>query len=150
MTETTQLHDLVGVDRHPQRKRVGRGDASGKGSMSGRGSKGQKARTGGSIPARFEGGQTPLFRRIAKNKGFRHHRKWSILKINLKDLPRYVDADGKLTLAGLATAGKVSAKTQVKILGEGEVKSVYQVQVHLISGRAADKIKAAGGTVEII
>ena len=91
----------------------------------------------------------PYFRRIAKKRGFKHHRKFSIFRINLKDLPRYAQ-DGRLAAADLYKSQQLPSTTKVKLLGEGNVDKAYQVQVHLVSGGAADKIKAAGGSVEII
>lgn len=144
-----QLHQITSTATNPARKRIGRGASAGGGTTAGRGTKGQKARTGGQIPARFEGGQIPYFRRLAKKRGFKHHRKFSIFKLNLKDLPRYVK-DGQVTIAALTAAGQIGPTTKVKLLGEGQIDTAYQVQTHLVSGSAADKIKAAGGTVEIV
>ena len=144
-----QLHQITADHQKKTRKRVGRGASAGGGGTAGRGTKGQKARSGGSIPARFEGGQMPYFRRIAKKRGFKHHRKFKIFRINLKDLPRYI-VDGKLTIAGLIDSKKILPGTKVKILGEGEVKEPYQVQAHQLSESAVKKIEAAAGTVDII
>lgn len=144
-----QLHDIVGVAKNPARKRVGRGSSAGGGSTAGRGNKGQKARTGGNIPAYFEGGQIPLIRRLAKRRGFKSHRKFQVVKINLKDLAKYAD-NGKLDPKQLVETGKIMPGTKVKILGEGQVDSAYQVQAHLVSASAKTKIEAAGGTVEIL
>ncbi len=144
-----QLHAITDVNPNKTRKRIGRGSSAGGGTTAGRGTKGQKARTGGSVPARFEGGQMPYFRRIAKKKGFKHHRKFRTFRINLKDLPRYV-IDGKLSVDELIKSKKIMTDTRVKILGEGEVKEPYQIQAHQISDSAAKKIEAAGGKVEVI
>lgn len=144
-----QLHTITGADKSKSRKRVGRGSGAGGGTTAGRGTKGQKARSGGSVPARFEGGQVPYFKRIAKKKGFKHHRKFRIFKINLKDLPRYVK-DDKMEIQDLVTSKKILLNTKVKILGEGGVSKAYHIQTHFISEPAAKKIKALGGKVEII
>lgn len=144
-----QLHQIVLTDTNKPRKRVGRGSSAGGGGTAGRGTKGQKARAGGNIPARFEGGQTPYFRRIAKKRGFKHHRKFKVFRVNLKDLPRYV-IEGKLSIDELVKSKKILPNTKVKILGEGEVKEAYLVQAHQISGSAVKKIEAAGGKVEIV
>jgi len=144
-----QLHQIVLTDTNKPRKRVGRGNSAGGGGTAGRGTKGQKARAGGNIPARFEGGQTPYFRRIAKKRGFKHHRKFKVFRVNLKDLPRYV-IEGKLSIDELVKSKKILPNTKVKILGEGEVKEAYLVQAHQISGSAVKKIEAAGGKVEIV
>lgn len=146
---THQLHNIVGTDTRQSRKRVGRGNASGRGNTSGRGNKGQKARTGKKLSAKFEGGQMPLVQRIAKKRGFRPHRKFSIFRLNLKDLSRYL-TDNKLTIDKLQQAGLVRPGTKVKILGEGEVPAGAIVQTHFISASARGKIESAGGTIEIV
>ncbi|MFA5009683.1 MAG: 50S ribosomal protein L15 [Patescibacteria group bacterium] len=144
-----QLHDITGIAKHPDRKRVGRGYSAGGGSTAGRGNKGQKARTGGNVPAYFEGGQTPLIRRLAKRKGFRSHRKFSVVRINLKDLVKYTD-DYKLNIQHLIETSLINPDTKVKILGEGELTGSFQVQAHFISAQARAKIEAQGGKVEIV
>ena len=101
------LGTVVGMDKHKPRQRVGRGSGSGRGNSSGRGLDGQKSRSGGSIPARFEGGQMPLFKRISKKKGFRPHRRVSVVRINLKDLPRYC-TNNQLLISELVKNGKKS------------------------------------------
>ena len=143
------MHDIVGITKQPARKRVGRGSSAGGGSTAGRGNKGQKSRTGGNIPAYFEGGQTPLIRRLTKRKGFRSHRKFSEIRINLKDLPRYA-RDNKLNVQELIETGKIMPDTKVKILGEGALAGAYQIQAHFISAGARAKIEEQGGGVEII
>lgn len=144
-----QLQDMVGVEKHKTKKRLGRGNSAGGGNTSGRGNKGQKARTGGSVPAHFEGGQTPYFMRIAKKKGFRHHRKFSIMLLNLKDLANLAK-DGTLTVEALVASQVIKSDTKLKILGEGEIKSALTVQAHFVSKSARAKIEAAGGKIEII
>lgn len=144
-----QLHEIVGITKNPTRKRVGRGVAAGGGSTAGRGNKGQKARTGGKIPAYFEGGQTPLIRRLAKRRGFHPHLKFSSMRINLKDVPRYAK-DGKLNIQQMIELGEIMPDTKVKILGEGQLSGSFQVQAHFISAGARAKIEEQGGSVEII
>lgn len=144
-----QLHQIVGGAKHPARKRVGRGSSAGGGSTAGRGNKGQKARTGGNVPAYFEGGQTPLIRRLAKRRGFQSHRKFSVLRINLKDLPKYL-VDHQLNLQQLQEAGKILVGTHVKILGEGTITEPVKVQAHFVSNGARAKIEKQGGSIEII
>lgn len=143
------MHEIVGIAKQPARKRVGRGSSAGGGSTAGRGNKGQKSRTGGNIPAYFEGGQTPLIRRLTKRKGFRSHRKFSEMRINLKDLPKYAK-DNKLDARELIKTGKIMPDTKVKILGEGALTGSYQIQAHFISAGARAKIEEQGGSVEII
>ena len=142
------MEDILKNDNSKSRKRVGRGNSAGGGSTAGRGNKGQKARTGGSVPAHFEGGQTPLIRRLKKKKGFKSHRKFTVLKINLRDLAHYAQ-DNKLTLTQLLEKGLITPHTRVKILGEGEVPAGMEVTVNGISEGARKKIESAGGKVEI-
>ncbi len=149
MNSSASLHQVVGGAQRATKRRAGRGNAAGRGNTSGRGTKGQKARTGKKLSAKFEGGQMPLVQRIAKKKGFRPHRKFSVFRLNLKDLPRYL-TDGRLTIDQLRQAGLVSPQTKVKILGEGEVAANVAVQTHFISQSARQKIEAAGGSIEII
>lgn len=143
------MHDIVGIAKQPNRKRVGRGAAAGGGSTAGRGNNGQKARTGGSIPAYFEGGQTPLIRRLTKRRGFRSHRRFNVIKLNLKDLDKYA-VNGKIEIKQLVESGQILPDTSLKILGEGTVEKAYQVQANFISSGARAKIEAAGGTIEIV
>ena len=149
MTLETTLHDAVRGTHHPSRKRVGRGNSAGGGNTSGRGNKGQKARTGKKLSAKFEGGQMPLVQRIAKRKGFKSHRKFSIFRLNLKDLPRYLEGN-VLTVEKLHQAGLVGPGTKVKVLGEGEVSTGLTIQTHFISESARKKIEGVGGTIEIV
>jgi len=146
---TDHLGTITGMVQNKPRKRVGRGSGSGSGDTAGRGTDGQKSRSGGSISARFEGGQMPLFKRISKKKGFKSHRRISVVKINLKNLGRYSN-DGKLIVKDLVKIGKIRPDSKIKILGEGEVNQAYIVQTHFISKSAAKKIEAAGGRVDIV
>jgi len=141
-----ELHDLSPPKGSTKnRKRVGRGEGSGLGKTSGRGQKGQKARSGGSIPAGFEGGQMPLHRRIPK-RGFSALKRKVYQVVNVGDLAR---VDGtSITPQTLHAAGLISTTRQmVKILGMGDVDSAYSVEVHALSGSAREKITAAGGSV---
>ena len=145
-----KLHELkppVG-SRH-RRKIVGRGPGSGHGMTSGRGEKGQKARSGGGTRPGFEGGQLPLHRRVPKRGFVSLFRKvYEIL--NVKDLERFA-AGAAVTPASLAEAGLVRvASAAVKILGEGSLSKALTVSAHRFSKTAEEKIRAAGGTVEVI
>lgn len=129
-------------------KRRGRGHGSGLGKTSGRGHKGQKSRSGASIPAWFEGGQMPLYRRTPK-RGFKPHRRteWSI--VNLSDLGR-VGADD-IDPASLSASGVIrGVKNPVKILGRGDIDRAVNVRAHAFSASAREKIEAAGGTAQVI
>jgi len=131
------------------RKRVGRGHGSGSGKTSGRGHKGQKSRSGGSIPAWFEGGQLPLTRRLPI-KGFNNYTRREYEVINLSDLERS-GLEGTVTVAVLRAAGIVTrSKMPVKILGMGEVTKALDLKVNAVSATAREKIEAAGGTIELV
>ena len=142
-----ELHDLSPVPgSHRDRKRVGRGPGSGTGKTAGRGQKGQKARSGGSIPAGFEGGQMPLHRRIPK-RGFHNRNRVEYQVVNVGDLS---GLSGEVTLATLRSAGLVgSLRKPVKILGNGELDVALQVTAHAFSASAKKKIEDAGGTVAV-
>lgn len=144
----TELHDLSPSDgSKKRRKRLGRGAGSGKGTTAGRGTKGQKARSGGQIPPRFEGGQMPLHRRIPK-RGFTPLKRTVYQVINLRDLD---DLEGdEVSRETLSAAGLVgSVKKPVKLLGDGDVERAFTVSVDAISGSARKKVEAAGGSVVI-
>ena len=147
--EKTGLHNLkVPKGSHKRRKLLGRGSSSGHGKTSTRGSKGQTSRAGRHFYLGFEGGQTPLIRRVPK-RGFNSQNKKEFQIVNLKDLERIKDQ--KITLELLVGKGLIKNKDKlVKILGEGEIKNPIVIQTHAISRKAAEKIKAAGGTVELI
>ena len=133
------------------KKRLGRGEASGQGKTSGRGHKGQKSRSGGSIPAWFEGGQMPLVRRLPK-RGPRRiaHKRIVYDVVNVKALNCF-DAGVTITPSVLREAGIIKRKdARVKILGEGELDKQLTVQVHGFSKSAIEKIESAGGTAEVI
>jgi large subunit ribosomal protein L15 len=145
-----KLHELkppVG-SRH-RRKIVGRGPGSGHGMTSGKGEKGQKARSGGGTRPGFEGGQLPLHRRVPKRGFVSLFRKvYEIL--NVKDLERFAPGTA-VTPTSLAEAGMVRVPSAaVKILGEGSLSKPLTVSAHRFSKTAEEKIRAAGGTVEVI
>jgi len=143
-----ELHDLSppkGSTRN--RKRVGRGPGSGTGKTAGRGQKGQKARSGGNIHPRFEGGQMPLIRRIPK-RGFKSVNRTDYQIVNLREL---VKVDGDVSPESLRDAGLIgSGKKPVKILGVGEVEGRISATAHAFSASAREKIEAAGGSVTVI
>lgn len=130
--------------------RVGRGEASGLGKTSGRGSKGQQARSGGGKERGFEGGQTPLHRRLPK-RGFTNARFKTVYAIlNVGDLARAA-RDGVVDPATVVATGVVrDLKDGLKVLAEGEVEGKFTVRAHKFSGAAKAKIEAAGGTAEVL
>ncbi|MCK4915298.1 MAG: 50S ribosomal protein L15 [Candidatus Eisenbacteria sp.] len=131
------------------RKRVGRGSGSGHGKTSGRGHKGQKSRSGGNIPAWFEGGQLPLTRRLPI-KGFTNYTRREYEVVNLSDLERS-GLEGTVTIAVLRAAGIVTrSRKPVKILAMGEVTKALDLKINAISAKAREKIEAAGGTIELV
>lgn len=143
--------DEIIADKGKQKQshRAGRGSGSGRGNTSGRGNKGQKARSGGSIPAHFEGGQTPISQRIPKRKGFKHSKRIKIFIINLNHLNNFLEND-KLTIASLQDKGYFRKGEEVKILGSSALQKAVEVETHRISVPAQNQIEAAGGKVIIV
>jgi len=131
------------------RKRLGRGHGSGLGKTSGKGHKGQKARSGGSIKAGFEGGQMPMHRRLPK-RGFTPLTKKVYALVNLRDLELF-EAGSVVDFAALSQAGLIGQVGDgVKILGDGDLTKALTVQAHKFSKSALEKIAAAGGKAEVI
>lgn len=139
-----------GANKKP--KRVGRGSSSGLGTTAGRGNKGQQSRSGGKVYVGFEGGQMPLYRRVAI-RGFSNYPfKKEYVCINVDQLEAKF-ADGEtIDKASLAEKGFISKKSAslVKILGNGEVTKKFTVAVDKVSESAKAKIEKAGGTVKVI
>jgi large subunit ribosomal protein L15 len=130
------------------RKRVGRGNASGHGTYAGKGMKGQQARSGAGPSWGFEGGQTPLIRKLPVKRGFRNPFRIEFVPVNVRDLSRF-SAKSEVTPETLREVGLIRSKReQVKILGDGELSVPLTVRVHRVSGPARAKIEAAGGTIE--
>ena len=137
--------------RH-RRKRVGRGHGSGHVKTSGRGQKGQKARTGSSIPAYFEGGQNRFSQRMPYVNGFKNPFRKEYATINLGQLGVF-EAGSDITAAELATRGLLRGRQAtglLKILGDGELDRALNVTAHKFTGSARAKIEAAGGKVTVI
>jgi len=146
-----RIHDLrpaPGSNTSP--KRVGRGIGSGLGKTSGKGHKGQKARSGGGKGPHFEGGQTPLQRRLPK-RGFNNAVfKTVYAEVNIEELNRFAPGS-VVTPESLKESGLVKKMYDgVKILGNGELKHALTVRAHSFSKSAAAKIEEAGGKVEVI
>ena len=143
-----KLDELKPAQKTETKKRVGRGIGSGLGKTSGRGHKGQKARSGGGVRRGFEGGQTPLYRRLPK-RGFKN--------INSK-----VYTEVTLTMLNKSEAKEVSAETLlaegiigkindgIVILGTGSLNKKLTVKAVRFTKSAAEKIEAAGGKIEVI
>ena len=170
-----KLHDLRPAEgSRKERTRVGRGIAAGKGKTAGRGTKGQKARAGGSIPAWFEGGQTPLHMRIPKLSGFKNRFKIEYEVVNVGAIGAAVErgafelpeggpkakgkgkaskADAQITINQdlLRAAGLVkSLNKPMKVLGNGELSAALFVVADAFTASARSKIEAAGGTVSVL
>jgi len=135
--------------KHPK-KRIGRGQGSGNGKTAGRGHKGAKSRSGYKFKRGFEGGQMPLHRRVPK-RGFHNPFRIEYEVVNLDTLVLKFDTGAVITPELLREHGVVSRGTnKVKILARGEVDKALTVRAHKFSGKAAEKIAAAGGTAEAI
>jgi len=166
-----KLHDLKpAAGSRKAKRRVGRGIAAGQGKTAGRGTKGQKARAGGTIPAWFEGGQTPLHQRIPKLRGFRNLFKVEYEVVNVGDIARVAEAggfeggehpDAKASKKGgapvtvnqeiLRAAGLVRRLDRpMKVLGAGDLSTALFVVADAFSASARSKIEAAGGTVSVL
>jgi len=166
-----KTHDLHPAPGSVTRKtRVGRGIAAGKGKTAGRGTKGQRSRAGASIPAWFEGGQTPLHQRIPKLRGFKNPFKIEFEVVNIGDIARLAEL-GELEagdMPGAKGAKKGAAPITVnqeilraaglvrrldkpmKVLGNGEISAALFVVADAFSSSAKAKIEAAGGTVSVL
>ncbi|MBM7708537.1 50S ribosomal protein L15 [Enterococcus lemanii] len=145
-----KLHELKPAEGSRQeRNRVGRGSSSGNGKTSGRGQKGQKSRSGGGVRLGFEGGQTPLFRRLPK-RGFTNVNRKEYAVVNLDILNRFEDGT-EVTPLTLVEAGIVKdEKAGIKVLGNGELTKKLAVKAAKFSKTAEEAIVAAGGSVEVI
>ena len=132
-----------------RKKRVGRGRGSGMGKTSCRGGKGATARTGNETSIQFEGGQTPLFRRLPK-RGFNNIFKKEYSIVNLKDIERF-DNGTHVNPEKLMEVGLVrKALDGVKVLGDGEITKPLTVSAHKFSKVAIEKIQAAGGEIKVL
>lgn len=137
--------------RH-RRKRVGRGHGSGHVKTSGRGQKGQKARTGSSIPAHFEGGQTRFATRMPYLGGFKNPFRKEYIVVNLSDLKGF-GAGEQVNTETLAAHGLIRAshtKGMLKVLGNGKVDHALNITAHKVSASARAAIEQAGGSVTLI
>ena len=132
------------------KKRVGRGQGSGNGVQAGRGHKGAKSRSGFKFKRGFEGGQMPLHRRIPK-RGFHNQFRVEYAVVNLDTLAERFDAGTVVTPELLRESGLIrSARQPIKVLGRGDIGKKLTVHAHKFSGKAAEKIAAAGGATEVL
>jgi large subunit ribosomal protein L15 len=131
------------------KKRVGRGQGSGNGKTAGRGHKGAKSRSGFKHKRGFEGGQMPLHRRVPK-RGFHNPFRVEYDVVNLDTLAERFESGLAITVEVLREHGLVGSRKKVKVLARGDVGKALTVQAHKFSGKAAEKIAAAGGTAEVL
>ena len=130
-------------------KRLGRGQGSGQGKTAGKGHKGQNARSGGGVAIGFEGGQTPLYKRIPK-RGFKNFARINYAIINLEDLNKFEDG-ATVTLEVLHDAGLIKKTLDgLKVLGNGKLEKKLTVKCNKISASAKEAIEKVGGSVEVI
>ena len=158
MAKELNLSSLKPAQSAKARKRIGRGLGSGKGRYSGRGIKGQKARSGShKMRAGFEGGQMPIYMRVGKQRGATSKDalpigpfRTSTAPVNVGSLDAFDDG-AEVTPESLAEKGLIrNTKTDVKLLGNGELKKKLTIRVHAISGTAREKVESAGGTVSLL
>jgi large subunit ribosomal protein L15 len=150
------LSNLKPAQKRRARKRIGRGMGSGKGRYSGRGIKGQKARSGShTMRPGFEGGQMPIYMRLPKQRGpyskdampMGPHRTQTV-PVNLRDLERVFEDGDEATLEAMVGKGLIkNTRTDVKVLGQGELTKKLAVTAHSFSASAREKIEQAGGSV---
>jgi large subunit ribosomal protein L15 len=149
-----RLNNLKPLNKSKDKKRLGRGIGSGKGKTSGRGHKGQKSRSGVAIKS-FEGGQMPLYRRLPK-RGFKSFNNKKIALVNLKKLQGFAEkkadiANIKINLSNLIKSKIVKKKFKMlKLIGSGNLKSKFDVEVNFISSSAKEKIEKLGGKVLLV
>ena len=146
-----KLNELKPVEgaKHAK-KRVGRGIGSGIGKTSGRGQKGQNARSGGGVRPGYEGGQTPLYKRLPK-RGFTNIHAHEYAIVNLGDINALFEGGSVVDLEALKKVGLVKKEHEgVKILGNGELDKALTIKAAKFSKSAVEKISKAGGTVEVL
>jgi len=149
-----ELNNIKINQKKREKKRLGRGIGSGKGKTSGRGHKGQKSRSGVAIKS-FEGGQMPLYRRLPK-RGFKNFRNKNIAMINLNYLQKIAEKkvnlpNNKINLSNLIKSKLIKKKfKKIKLIGSGNLKSKFEVEVNFISKSAKEKIEKSGGKVTLI
>ncbi|MCL2442562.1 MAG: 50S ribosomal protein L15 [Treponema sp.] len=148
MAHDFNLHAPAGANK---RKRIlGRGQGSGRGTTSGKGHKGQKARSGGKTYVGFEGGQMPLYRRLAR-RGFSNHpfkQEWQI--VNLGEIEKRYETGETVDLASLHKKGLIKGADPIKILANGNYSKKLSFKIDAISASAKEKVEKLGGDVTVI
>ncbi|MCL2720378.1 MAG: 50S ribosomal protein L15 [Treponema sp.] len=149
MAHDFNLHAPVGANK--KKRIVGRGQGSGRGTTAGKGHKGQQARSGGGNPyVGFEGGQMPLYRRLAR-RGFSNHpfkQEWQI--VNLNDVEKRYEAGETVDMASLHKKKLVKGSDPIKVLANGNITKKLIFKIDGISAAAKEKIEKAGGEVTVI
>lgn len=157
MTETTETKEVLNLSTlkpspgsRPDKRRLGCGEGYGTGQTATRGQKGQRSRSGDGKQVGFEGGQTPLLRRIPK-RGFTNGAfKTRMQIVHLADLERVFKNQTEVSLEALKLHGLTQGRLLVKVLGDGELKRPLKIQAHAFSKSALEKIQKAGGTAEVL
>ncbi len=147
MAHDFNLHAPAGANK--KKKILGRGQGTGRGTTAGKGNKGQKARSGGKTYVGFEGGQMPLYRRLA-HRGFSNYpfkKEWQI--VNLCDIEKFFNAGETVDLASLNKKGLVKGAEPVKVLGNGDFSKKLNFNVAAVSAGAKEKIEKAGGSITL-
>jgi large subunit ribosomal protein L15 len=147
MAQDYDLHAPAGANK--RKKILGRGQGSGRGTTAGKGNKGQKARSGGKTYIGFEGGQMPLYRRLAR-RGFSNYpfkKEWQI--VNLGEIEKRYDAGETVDISSLLIKGLVKGADPVKILAMGDFTKNLSFTVAAVSASAKEKIEKAGGSVTV-
>jgi large subunit ribosomal protein L15 len=143
-----KLHHLRPADGSKKRKiRVGRGEAGRRGKTAGRGTKGLKARS--KVRQGFEGGQTPLLKQMPKLKGFTNPNREEFTVVNVERLSGF-DEGSTVSPDEMRDTGLAKKRGKIKVLGQGDLDISLTVKAHAFSSSAAAKIKAAGGSIEVI
>lgn len=145
--ELNNLRPAEGATKN--RKRIGRGTGSGRGGTSTRGHKGDKARSGAKQKRHFEGGQTPMQRRLPK-RGFQNINRIDYVALNLSQLEKMAQQSDIINLESLQSSGFAKITDKVKVLGNGKLTSKVNITVHAISASAQAAIEAAGGSVQLV
>src|SRR5689334_19484574 len=145
------LSDLKPSERSKKnKKRVGRGHGTGQGTQAGRGHKGAQSRSGYSFKRGFEGGQMPLHRRVPK-RGFHNPFRIEYAVVNLDAIEKQFESGAEVTPELLREKGLVHGKrAPIKVLARGDVSKKLTVKAHKFSGKAAEKLAAAGGAAEVL
>ena len=146
----SKLNSFKLPEKRKSRTRVGRGNGS-KGTYSGRGLKGQKSRSGGGVPLFFEGGQLPLVKRLPFLRGFKNRFKKDFSIVNLVDIENKFNEGDEVNAESLFGLNLIKKKSSnVKILGNGNLKKSLKIKVHAVTKSAEEKIKKSGSTIEIL